>query len=267
MESDSIRGLLLVGSRARTERPVDEHADLDYLLFMPDPAAVRKMPPWIESLENIWIADFGHTGPGDLEWMVVYEGGCKADFVFIKIEAGQTLDEILPTIPYQAVLVRGFKVLMDKSGSEGRISWTAGEKDAPVHPAEDVFSTANDTFLMAASRAARFIWRGDLWRAKFVCDVDLKRGLMTMMEWHARAINGLDYDTWYDGRYLSEWAAPDVLAALPETFGMFDAADLHRAFLATLSLYHQLAAETAEVLDISYPTVGQEAALNWLRSI
>lgn len=266
-ENDAICGLLLIGSRARNERPIDEHADLDYLLFTPDPAVFNVLPDWIESLGKIWIPDFGHTGPGDLEWMVIFEGGYKADFVFLKINPDQTLGEVLTTIPYQAVLARGFKVLVDKTGSAGKVNWTADAKDAPVHPSVSVFQTANDNFLMTASRAARFILRGDLWRAKFVCDGELKQMLLTMMEWHARAKNGLDYDTWYDGRYLSEWVADDVLAALPDTFGAFDSADLHRAFQATLNLYHRLAGETAEALNIPYPTPGQEAALDWLKRL
>lgn len=263
-ETESIRALLLVGSRARNSRPIDEHADLDYLLFTPDPASVERMPGWIGSLGKIWIPDFSYTRAGNPEWMVVYEGGWKADFVFLNIEPQQTLQELLPTIPYQAVLARGFKVLLDKTASNGNLSWQPDGKDAPCYPSAAEFNAASYNFLLAATRVVRYGERGDLWRAKFACDVDLKDGLLTMIEWHARAKNGIEYDTWYDGRYLAEWADPAVVAALPETFAAYNAADLRRALRANLSLYYKMAEETAAALNLPYPAEGQEAALNWL---
>lgn len=87
-----------------------------------------------------------------------------------------------------------------------------------------------------------------------------------MVEWQAKAKFGLTHDTWYHGRYLSQWADPQVVAALPETFAVYETADLQRAFQATLTLYDQLAAETAAILNFDYPTAGQQAALTWLKN-
>jgi aminoglycoside 6-adenylyltransferase len=266
-EMEAIRAVILVGSRARKDRPLDEHSDLDLILFTPDLAAVQMMPGWIEALAPVWIPDYSYTGPGDPEWMVLYEGGYKVDYTFHKIQSGQSLQAVLAVMPYQSVLLRGFEILVDKTASQGDISWVFDEVNQPIHPTAEQFKTANDNFLLEAARAARFIERGDLWRAKMLCDTTLKQRLLTLIEWHAWAKNGLDYDTWYDGRYLSEWANPVVTAALPETFAVYETADLRRAFQATLTLYDQLAAETAAVLNLVYPTPGQEAAANWLRTL
>jgi aminoglycoside 6-adenylyltransferase len=266
-QADAIRALILVGSRARKDRPLDDHADLDFILLTPDPEAVKIMPPWIESLAPIWVPDYSFTGAGDPEWMVIYEGGYKVDYTFHKIQPQQTLQEALAVMPYQSVLYRGFEVLLDKTSSQGKISWHFNEDNQPAHPAEESFKTANDNFLLEAVRAARFIDRGDLWRAKAACDTDLQQRLLTMIEWHARAKNGLTHDAWYDGRYLSEWADPMVTDVLPDTFAAYDTADLHRAFHVTLNLYHQLAAETAAALNYPYPTPGQQAALNWVMAL
>lgn len=266
-ESETIQAVILVGSRARNPKSVDDHADLDYLLFASDLSDITSLPGWIESLGTIWLPDFSLTGPGDPEWMVIFEGGLKADFVFLKLRPGQTLQAILPQIPYQGVLARGFQVMLDKTASGGEVSWTPDINETPTHPPQQDFRTANDAFLMAAARAARLIDRRDLWRAKFACDTELKKQLLTLLEWHAHAKNGLQHDTWYDGRNLAEWADPAALAALPETFAAYEAADLKRAFQATLTLYDRLAAETAAALHYPYPTPGQSAALKWLRSL
>ena len=65
---DFIRGVILIGSQARTGI-VDELADLDLILFTTDTAIYTTMPAWIESLSPIWIPDFSYTGGGDPEWM------------------------------------------------------------------------------------------------------------------------------------------------------------------------------------------------------
>jgi aminoglycoside 6-adenylyltransferase len=265
-EEEAIRAIILVGSRARKERPLDEHADLDLILFTPEPADVQTMPGWIESLAPMWAPDYSHTGAGDPEWEVVYEDGCKVDYTFHRIQPTQTLQDVLESMPYQSVLRRGFKILLDKTGSNGRVTWRFPEERRPAHPSAAQFNAAVNHFLMEAARTVRFIARGDLWRAKTACDTVLKESLLTMIEWQARAKYGLERDVWYGGRYLSEWADPAVTAALPETFAAYDTADLQRAFQATLFLYHRLAAETAAALHFDYPTAGQDAAVKWLRS-
>jgi aminoglycoside 6-adenylyltransferase len=125
---------------------------------------------------------------------------------------------------------------------------------------------AVDKFLLEATRAIRFVARADMWRAKVACDTDLKHLLLGMIEWQAQSKHGLAHDTWYDGRYLSEWADPEVVAALPATFATYQKAALERALQSTLTLYDQLAAETAAQLGFQYPTRGQQAAINWLRT-
>ncbi|MFZ0545213.1 MAG: aminoglycoside 6-adenylyltransferase [Candidatus Promineifilaceae bacterium] len=267
-ESEAIRAIILVGSRARKDQRIDVHSDLDYILFTPEPESVKTMPEWMETLAPIWVPDYSFTGADDPEWMILYEGGYKVDCTFHKIQPEQTLQEVMTAMPYQGVLSRGFEVLLDKTASKGQINWVYTENNRPSHPTAEQFKQTNDNFLLEAARAARFIERGgDTWRAKWVCDTVHKQKLLTMIEWHTRAKYGLEHDTWYNGRYLSEWADPMVTTALPSTFAAYETADLRRAFQATLALYHRLASETAAALNFNYPTPGQAAALNWLKTL
>jgi aminoglycoside 6-adenylyltransferase len=81
-----------------------------------------------------------------------------------------------------------------------------------------------------------------------------------MMEWHARAMKGQDYDTWMRGRFLEEWADPRALEELPETFAHYDKDDVWHALFATMDLFRWLSVETAERLGYSYPIFGVERA-------
>jgi aminoglycoside 6-adenylyltransferase len=265
-EDETIRGVIVIGSQTRSGPIVDELADLDLVLYTTNTVAFTTMPQWMKTPAPIWIPDFSYTGGGDPEWMVIYEGGYKIDYIFAPIQPDQTLHDALASSHYRIVFPRGIQVLLDKTGSADA-SLQPFNLEAAVHPTTAEFQSTTDNFLLEASRTAKLIQRQDLWRAKASCDAELKKKLLRMMEWHARAKYGRERDTWYDGRYLAQWADPEVAAALPTTFAAYDTADLHRAFHATLDLYYQLALETAEVLSYPYPTPGQDAALSWLRTI
>ncbi len=120
--------------------------------------------------------------------------------------------------------------------------------------------------LLDATRAVKLLRRGDLWRAKYQCDGAMKQHLLVMLEWHARANHGPQHDIWPEGRYLSEWADPRAVTALPNTFASYNTDDLWRALWATLDLFHTMALETAQLLGYAYPALTDEHVIEWLRS-
>jgi aminoglycoside 6-adenylyltransferase len=79
-----------------------------------------------------------------------------------------------------------------------------------------------------------------------------------MIEWHARAIHGDDYDTWHGGRFLEEWADPRLVEALGRAFARYDRDDMSCSLLATMGLFRWLATETADYFGHHYPTVMDE---------
>jgi aminoglycoside 6-adenylyltransferase len=121
--------------------------------------------------------------------------------------------------------------------------------------------------LVAATRAARLLRRGDLWRAKQACDCQLRGHLLSMLEWHALAMRGPGWDTGYDGRFVARWADPRAVEALPAIFGAYEIADLKRALVATLDLYRRLAVEAAGSWGYLYPVQAHERIAGWVGSV
>lgn len=121
--------------------------------------------------------------------------------------------------------------------------------------------------LLAGLKAAKFIRRGDLWRAHSLLDTEMRSHLLTLITWHARARFGPKHDTWYNGRYLETWADPRVLAALPATYSRFAAAETWQALLAMLILYRWLAEETADLSHLDFPHHAAEQTLAWIQAI
>lgn len=263
-----VHGVVVVGSRARQDHPADERSDLDLILFAEDSAAYQGDARWLDELGRVWVAILGQTGRGDPEWLVLFDGGLKADFVLVSLDKtpGSSLQAWLAATPYGFVLTRGVRTLVDKGQPP---SPHPGGFQGPTlaHPPPEQFSTLVQRVWLDAGRTAQFLARGDLWRAKHLCDGVLKQCGLTLLEWHARAVHGLDYDTWHDGRYLEEWADPRALAALPATFARYDRDDLWRALGATLSLLRWLAQETADRLGYPYPTQMDAQVSAWLERV
>jgi hypothetical protein len=75
---------LLAGSRARRQPPADEWSDLDLILFFKDLSPRAGQRAWLEAFGEIELAYRDTTGAGDVEWLVLYVSGLKADFMLAR---------------------------------------------------------------------------------------------------------------------------------------------------------------------------------------
>lgn len=258
---------VVVGSRGRSDHPADQWSDLDLVIFAVEPDQFIQDGSWMESFGPLWASWLDDTGAGYPERFALYAGGLKVDIVFVPVQAGdETLADMLRSFAHQDVLQRGVRVLFDKTSlaSPAGVSLPAAvnQPHSPLCP--DKFRAGLSQFWITATKTAKLIQRGDLWRAKHACDSELKACLLRMLEWHARARYGPEGDIWYDGRFLSSWADPRAVAELPATFATYDQADLRRALLATLRLYNWLAGETAAGLGCEYPRPNDLQILDWI---
>ncbi len=260
----AIRAVIVVGSRARLVHPADEWSDLDLVVFTQDAPSYLNDATWLEALGHVRAAVSDSFGKNDREWLALYDDGSKLDVAILSIDPTATLQEMLDAFPYPVVLRRGVRVLLDKTGASAELRLP--KIDAPQLPTQEAFTALINRMLLDAVKAAKFIRRNDLWRAKQLCDNEMKQLLLTLLEWQASAQQG-QRDVWYDGRFLNEWADRDALAALPDTFATYQAADLQRAFLATLDLFRRLAHEAAAQLGYAYPTEVDRFVAEHLRSI
>ena len=91
--------------------------------------------------------------------------------------------------------------------------------------------------------------------------------LVTLLEWHAHVLNGLDYDTWYDGRFLDEWLDAETLASLPDLFARYDSAELRTALHNMVILFRRLAQVVADKLGYDYPQTADIQLTAWMQTV
>jgi aminoglycoside 6-adenylyltransferase len=255
----SVRAVLTVGSRARGT--ADRWSDLDVLILTTDRAALDSDPSWLGELGDAWLTYKDEAAPGDPEWFVMYDGGLKFDAVLLDVaDPSLDLDTLLAQYPYQGVFARGAKVLFDRAGQPRTISPKAPKPAEP--PSAEKFAHIINGFLVESVTTAKFIGRGDYWRAQHWFAHDLRPRMLTLVEWHAHG-----KDTWYEGRYLEQWADPRALTVLNQSFTSTDRAPMIRAMRNMLSLFRTLGEETAARHGLTYPTAAHEKVVALIGSI
>jgi len=59
-----IRAVIVLGSRARDDRPADEWSDLDIVILVTDPKPYLTRTDWLKSIGNFWITFVEPTATG-----------------------------------------------------------------------------------------------------------------------------------------------------------------------------------------------------------
>ncbi len=258
---------IVVGSRARSDHPADEWADLDLVMFVDDPAPYIDDARWVGNLGTPWLTFIEPTAVGDAhERRVLFEGGFDVDFALIPSSVLDPAAAGAMTAAFAQVVRRGSRILLDPQGKLSAAS-PAPAGPPPSLPSErEVLEVVND-FWYHAVWTAKHLRRGELWWAKGGCDGHMKELLRQMMEWHARTVRAPGEDTWMRGRFLEEWADPRAQRALRVAFAHYDQADLWRALIATMDLFRWLARETMQGLGFSYPADGDRHATALVRGL
>ncbi len=117
-------------------------------------------------------------------------------------------------------------------------------------------------FLLETVTTAKFIGRGDFWRAQHWLAHDLRPRLLRLLEWHAAGKN-----TWYAGRFMDDWADARALLTLPQTFARFDRMSLVRAVRESIDLFGGLGEEAASRLGYTYPAAAHNNVTALIESI
>jgi aminoglycoside 6-adenylyltransferase len=256
---DDLRAAIVVGSRTRSDHPADEWSDLDVILFLRRPEQYIARTDWIEAFCPLWLSVVQKTVAGEPERLVVFEGGYQTDFVFNDCAVLQMVPQMLESGNIPDTIRRGVRVLVDKEDALTRVP-----PPMPVAPQQppsaDEFAETGNRFWFNAVYASHQLARGDLVFYKS-CESGLRWGLLQMLEWHARAVHGWDFDTWHGGRYTRDWLDPEIYAALADTYGGLDQHTGWDNLCSLTTLFARFESEVAERLDYQVPKDKREKVL------
>lgn len=246
-ERDDVRGALVVGSQARSDVPADRWSDLDVGLFVDDPARLADDATWVEEFGRPVLTFLEPTAFGNrVERRVLYEGGQDVDFALLESSAWRQF----ASLPEARVTAkRGYRVLYDEVGIANALRELPAPT-APTPPDASALTELASDFWYHALWTAKKLRRGEVFTAISCLDGYLKERLVTLLEWHARAVDP-SVDVWHHGRFLERWADPGALAALERAYAHYDLRDVARALWETVDLFQGLEEETARRLGFA----------------
>lgn len=259
-DADDVRAAIVLGSRTRDDHPADEFADLDIVVVVADGTRPWAEPVWLASIGEVWISFVEGTADGSApELRVLFAGGFDVDFAFMTVERVIGLVEDDGGAAATA-FGRGQRVLVDKDGLAERMVAAASRptEEAPSTSADpSAFDEVCSDFWYHAVWTAKHLRRGELWWAKGCCDGLLKERLRRVLEWQALAEGR---DPWFRGRFLDEWADPDIVAGLHKAFARYDENEVWEALFLTMDLFADAARRTADELDLAYDETAEAHA-------
>lgn len=260
-KTDDIRAAFVVGSRARVDHPADEWSDLDIILFANNHETYLSTTDWLEKMGDIWASFIYQTVSGEPERLTLFKGGFQVDIVF---HTNNELARLVKERSTPSSFYRGVRVLIDKDSVSHYIIPASFKLKTSSEITEEAFVEVINMFWFAAIYIAKQILRGELWVAK-TRENDLRALLLQMIEWHAKALHGEDYDVWYAGRFLDEWVDQTTLKELKNTFGHYEKRDSYTALLATMNLFRRLSQEVAARKQLRYPTETDQTITGWIK--
>jgi aminoglycoside 6-adenylyltransferase len=244
--NEDVRAAVVIGSRARTDHPADEWSDLDVLVFADHHERYEQSGEWAERFAPVWVMRSGRTVMNDPEWLVLYAGGFRADFVIHPATLLCGLGKMMAENRLPLAVTRGVRVLIDRDSVIPPLPPPSSPGPAQP-PSAETFRAAVEGFWFDAVYAAHQLCRKEMVPFRGV-DAGLKWQLVTMMEWHARSTRGWATDTWHAGRFLDEWADPRCSARLKNCFAPWDLEKTWQAFGELTDLYRDMAIDTARLL-------------------
>ena len=257
---NDIRAAFIIGSRARNDHPADEWSDLDIVLFTLNQHFYLTNCEWLENMGNVLNTFAYQTSGGDPERLTLFEGGWQVDFV---IHTYDSLKQIVDSKSIPNNFYRGVKVIIDKDNIASNIMPKQFVAPHCITITENAFKQIVNMFLFTALYTAKQILRNELWIAK-TRDATIKELLLQIIEWHEKAVNGNNYDTWHAGRFLCEWTSEDIQKDLEDTFGHFNRVDSWKALLATLNLFQRLSHDISQKMNFSYPYELEKYIYSWI---
>lgn len=256
-----VRGIVLIGSHARTSPPADRWSDVDLLISCHDPEALIESTDWLEALGEARIT-FLEKNPvdGERERRVAFSNGLDVDFNFVsarrlrllRFALGRGRFLVTPSLRRQArdgalalatIMRPGYRILLDKDGLLAALAVVVVQ---PIPANERQLDEIASDFWYHAIWTAKKLRRGELWMAKGCCDAYLKDRVAEVLSLGRERPDGLPRM-----RFIDEALDAKTAKLLRKSHAKYDRADLARALKVTLDLFAQAARQTAERLALT----------------
>ncbi|MGH2604382.1 MAG: aminoglycoside 6-adenylyltransferase, partial [Dehalococcoidia bacterium] len=183
----------------------------------------------------------------------------------------ERVEEILAVDAALPVLALGYRTLLDKDRLFADLPDRVAAADpwaitdaAPWPPDPAEAANLIGDYWYHCVWITKKLRRGEVWVAQGCLNGYQRRILLRFVEWQAKLRSGGQAQTWFDGRYLERWAAPETVEALRDAFARHDERDVARGLLASVAAFAPLGREVAAGVSIPYPDEAEAWISRWV---
>ncbi len=267
-DEESVRAIVLTGSRAASPSGVDALSDHDIVLFLTDGSDLARRDGWLERFGSLLVMlreRSEHLGQSVPTRLVQYREGARIDVTLSSVDvlARTAGDEELP--PW---LNDGYEVLLDKDGLAARLGTPSGTAYIPERPDASRYRELVEEFWWETLYVAKFLARDELLPARYSFDCVIRfRCLVRMLEWYVQVDRGWAQPVGLNGRGLPALLPAEERRALEATFAGADPAASWEALFETTALFRRAARRVAANLGFAYPSPLDRAVERLLRQV
>jgi aminoglycoside 6-adenylyltransferase len=258
-KNDTIRAVAAVGSRARKIFPADKWSDLDLAIITDDVSKYITSADWVTEFGNPLLTFIEKTPDESFERRVLYEGFLDIDFAF------NTLPELGDENRLRfitSIMKRGHTILVDKDNLFPSLK-KADDFHETKKSVEGMLNEIHDYFYHCVWIVKKLM-RGEVYTALRCLNLYMNRKLVTIIEEYEKIRHGQTYDTWYNGRFIEQWACPDIINELYGCFSDYDKNQVFTALKRNMALYKRLSRQVARARGFPYPESQVEEVEHWI---
>lgn len=128
---------------------------------------------------------------------------------------------------------------------------------------EERFLNLTNQFWFLSFYIAKQALRNNLWTAKSA-ENDLRDFLLELIEWYEKMNHSDDYDTWYGGKFIGEWANSDIIDSIKNIFTGYSKEEILKGVKVSMQLFKKLSLEIKENYNFDYPYKLMESVISWI---
>lgn len=247
--NETIRMIILTGSRANPDAPVDLFSDYDIEV------CVNGLSGF--SSDQKWICHFGEVTNFFVEknkdymmCLVLYRDYVRIDF---KVYDLCFLKEYIDENNLPQHLDNGFKVVVDKDSVAKKLKSPSCSAFLIEKPTSDEFAAVVNDFWWDVTYVAKSLWRNELYYAKYMMEHIRFCYLEKMVEWYTGLQHEWKVSTNKHGRLFKKFLDKEIYNQLEQTFAGDDITENWKALFKTIKLFRHSAIELAKALYHNYP--------------
>jgi aminoglycoside 6-adenylyltransferase len=248
-EDERIRAVILNGSRANPNAPLDPFQDFDVVYLVTDVAPFERNERWIARFGELMIMqmpeDMGEPEPsndGRFVYLMQFADGNRIDLSLWPVgRLGELERDSLSVL------------LLDKDGIVQPFDPPSERDCLPRPPTAKAFADCCNEFWWVSAYVAKGLWRQEIVYAKYTLDHYVRDKLMRMIDWYVGVETDFCRNPGKFGKYLARYLEPELWAMLLSTYAGAGFEDTWQSLFAACDLFRRLALHVAAHFGFEYP--------------